>query len=73
MLVLLAGLMGEEWSVAALLESPAVMGSMYALGSIAIVFGALATGWMIMWRCILVRMPFVREIFDLPAPKRKAY
>ena len=53
------------------LDSPAVMGSLYALGPIVIVFGALITGWVIMWRCILVKMSFVREIFDLPPTKRK--
>jgi hypothetical protein len=53
------------------LGSPLVVGGLYTIGSLAIVCGTLLLGWILVWRCLLVKMPFVREIFDLPKLEKK--
>jgi hypothetical protein len=29
------------------------------------------TGWLIVWKCVLAKMPFVQEIFDLDQSKKR--
>ena len=53
------------------LGNPLLVGGLYTVGSFAIVVGTLFVGWMLVWRCLLVKMPFVREIFDLPKLEKK--
>ena len=53
------------------LGNPLLVAGLYTVGSFAIVVGTLFVGWMLVWRCLLVKMPFVREIFDLPKLEKK--
>lgn len=37
----------------------------YLSGAVCIVLFTLALGWIIVWKCVLSKMPFVQELFDL--------
>uniref|UniRef100_K3X3M4 Uncharacterized protein n=1 Tax=Globisporangium ultimum (strain ATCC 200006 / CBS 805.95 / DAOM BR144) TaxID=431595 RepID=K3X3M4_GLOUD len=41
----------------------------YLSGAVCIVLFTLAVGWIIVWKCVLSKMPFVQELFDLKPTK----
>ncbi|DAZ97644.1 TPA: hypothetical protein N0F65_003962 [Lagenidium giganteum] len=41
----------------------------YLSGAVGIVLFTLSVGWIVVWKCVLSKMPFVQELFDLkPKP-----
>jgi hypothetical protein len=49
--------------------------ALWAGAGMSLVFGVIAVGWCIVWRCVLVKLPAVREVFGLEdsvhGPRRK--
>lgn len=43
----------------------------YLAGAVFIVLITLAIGWILVWKCVLAKMPFVQELFDLKPTKSK--
>lgn len=41
----------------------------YLSGAVCIVLFTLSVGWIIVWKCVLSKMPFVQELFDLKPTK----
>jgi hypothetical protein len=37
----------------------------YLAGAVCIVLVTLSVGWILVWKCVLAKMPFVQELFDL--------
>lgn len=51
-------------------EDVVVMGA-YLSGAVAIVLFTLSIGWILVWKYVLAKMPFIQELFDLK-PKNSA-
>lgn len=45
-------------------EDVVVMGA-YLSGAVAIVLFTLSIGWILVWKYVLAKMPFIQELFDL--------
>uniref|UniRef100_A0AAV1V1Y5 Uncharacterized protein n=1 Tax=Peronospora matthiolae TaxID=2874970 RepID=A0AAV1V1Y5_9STRA len=50
------------------LEELAVTG-IYVSGAVCIVLLTLSISWLVVWKCVLSKMPFIQELFDL-TPKK---
>ena len=37
----------------------------YVSGAICIVLLTLSISWLVVWKCVLAKMPFIQELFDL--------
>lgn len=37
----------------------------YLAGAVCIVLVTLSVGWILVWKCVLAKMPFIQELFDL--------
>lgn len=37
----------------------------YLSGAVCIVLLTLTLGWIVVWKCVLAKMPFIQELFDL--------
>ncbi|RLN98862.1 hypothetical protein BBJ28_00008023 [Nothophytophthora sp. Chile5] len=46
-----------------------VVTAAYLSGAVCIVLFTLALGWIVVWKCVLAKMPFVQELFDLKPKK----
>lgn len=49
----------------------AVVTVTYLAGAVLIVLATLSVGWILVWKCVLAKMPFVQELFDLKPRKSK--
>jgi hypothetical protein len=45
----------------------------YLAGAVCIVLVTLSVGWILVWKCVLAKMPFVQELFDLKPKKPSAH
>lgn len=37
----------------------------YVSGAVCIVLFTLSISWLVVWKCVLAKMPFIQELFDL--------
>ncbi|KAH7470899.1 hypothetical protein PRIC1_003287 [Phytophthora ramorum] len=54
------------------LEELVVTGA-YVSGAVCIVLFTLTISWLVVWKCVLAKMPFVQELFDLKPKKPSAH
>ncbi|KAG6969883.1 hypothetical protein JG687_00002930 [Phytophthora cactorum] len=54
------------------LEELVVTGA-YVLGAVCIVLLTLTISWLVVWKCVLAKMPFIQELFDLKPKKPSAH
>jgi len=47
-----------------------VLMAAYLFGALCIVLLTLSIGWIVVWKCVLARMPFIQELFDLNATEK---
>ena len=45
-----------------------IAAGLYLLGSIAIVIVTLCIGWIVVWKFVLSKIPFIQELFELNTP-----
>ncbi|KUF85558.1 hypothetical protein AM587_10004451 [Phytophthora nicotianae] len=54
------------------LEELVVTGA-YVSGAVCIVLFTLTISWLVVWKCVLAKMPFIQELFDLKPKKPSAH
>ncbi|KAG7390285.1 hypothetical protein PHYPSEUDO_008423 [Phytophthora pseudosyringae] len=54
------------------LEELVVTGA-YVSGAVCIVLFTLTISWLVVWKCVLAKMPFVQELFDLKQKQSAAH
>ncbi|CEG36231.1 uncharacterized protein PHALS_00550 [Plasmopara halstedii] len=42
-----------------------VLAGAYVSGAVCIVLLTLTISWLVVWKCVLAKMPFIQELFDL--------
>jgi hypothetical protein len=62
----------KTWVAAMGLEELVVTGA-YVSGAVCIVLFTLSISWLVVWKCVLAKMPFVQELFDLKPKKPSAH
>ncbi|OWZ01892.1 hypothetical protein PHMEG_00026646 [Phytophthora megakarya] len=45
----------------------------YVSGAVCIVLFTLSISWLVVWKCVLAKMPFIQELFDLKPKKPSAH
>ncbi|ETI44748.1 hypothetical protein F443_10573 [Phytophthora nicotianae P1569] len=45
----------------------------YVSGAVCIVLFTLTISWLVVWKCVLAKMPFIQELFDLKPKKPSAH
>ncbi|RMX63251.1 hypothetical protein KXD40_006433 [Peronospora effusa] len=45
----------------------------YVFGAVCIVLFTLTISWLVVWKCVLAKMPFIQELFDLKPKKLSAH
>ena len=52
-----------------MIDSPIILSIVFTLGPLFICCFSLFMGWFVVWNCILIKIPFVQEIFDIKKKK----
>ncbi|TDH70265.1 hypothetical protein CCR75_001636 [Bremia lactucae] len=50
-----------------------VVAGAYVFGAVCIVLFTLSLSWLVVWKCVLAKMPFIQELFDLQPKKTPAH